>query len=130
MRFKLPRLRPDYDKLHDQNDEKEFDFQWRKLPSPYIEYTEKRVEEFLDLTRMPRGYFENKLCLDAGCGNGRWTYAMMRLGAKVVSFDVSSAAVEACRRVNLGSHQKGEITLTREIMINMRGVYNPTPRNE
>ena len=89
-------------------DEKEFDYQWRNLPSPYIEYTESRVEELLDLTKLSRSFFENKLCLDAGCGNGRWTYAMMQMGAKVVSFDISPAAVEACKRVNPEAHV-GEI---------------------
>lgn len=96
--------RPNEDYSPDPLSEKEFDYQWRKLPSPYIEYTEKRVDELLDLTKLPKLFFQNKLCLDAGCGNGRWTYAMMQMGAKVVSFDISPAAVEACKRINPGAY--------------------------
>jgi 2-polyprenyl-3-methyl-5-hydroxy-6-metoxy-1,4-benzoquinol methylase len=78
----------------------EFDFQWESLPSPAIEYNEERVKELLDLTKLPLAFFNGKLCLDVGCGNGRYTYAMLRLGARVDSFDISEKAVEKCRAVN------------------------------
>ncbi|MGA2785826.1 MAG: class I SAM-dependent methyltransferase [Candidatus Bathyarchaeia archaeon] len=98
--FRLPKLHTNHEDSPDPKTDKEFDYQWKYLPSPFIEYTEKRVEELLDLTKLSHSFFENKLCLDAGCGNGRWTYAMMRMGAKVASFDISSAAVQACKQVN------------------------------
>lgn len=79
---------------------KEFDFQWTHLPSKNIEYNEERVKEFLSLTKLSQDFFQGKLCLDAGCGNGRYTYAMQQLGAKVVSFDISKEAVEKCRKIN------------------------------
>lgn len=78
----------------------EFDFQWKNLPSPTIEYDDRRIEEFLNLTKLPRSFFLGKSCLDAGCGNGRWTWVMKKLGGKVRSFDVSPVAVETCRHVN------------------------------
>jgi 2-polyprenyl-3-methyl-5-hydroxy-6-metoxy-1,4-benzoquinol methylase len=79
---------------------REFDYQWDKLPSPAIEYTTDRIRELLGYVRLPSSFFRGKLCLDAGCGNGRWTYALQQLGAEVHSFDISPEAVEQCKHVN------------------------------
>ena len=81
----------------------EFDYQWSHLPSANTEYTAARVTEFLKLTKLPREFFWGKKCLDAGCGNGRWTYAMQYLGAYVDSFDISPVAVKQCQKVNPGA---------------------------
>lgn len=78
----------------------EFDLQWAKLPSPHTEYNVERVDELLSLTRLEPTFFKDARCLDVGCGNGRYTYAMQQLGAKVASFDKSPQAVDECRRVN------------------------------
>jgi len=78
----------------------EFNYQWENLPSPRIEYSEDRVKELLRFTKLKRNYFGGKKCLDAGCGNGRYTYAMLKLGAEVTSFDISDNAVDACKQVN------------------------------
>lgn len=78
----------------------EFDFQWQNLPSVATEYTKERVNELLNFTKLQPSFFKAKLCLDAGCGNGRYTYAMQQLGAKVESFDVSTKGVEQCKEVN------------------------------
>ena len=48
-----------------------------------------------------KNFFYDKVCLDAGCGPGRWTYSMQQLGAKNVdSFDVSDEAVKRCMEIN------------------------------
>jgi 2-polyprenyl-3-methyl-5-hydroxy-6-metoxy-1,4-benzoquinol methylase len=78
----------------------EFDFQWANLPSANTEHTTARISEFLNLVELPPEWFNGKKCLDAGCGNGRWTYAMQMLRADVDSFDISPEAVEQCRKVN------------------------------
>jgi SAM-dependent methyltransferase len=66
-----------------------------------LEFNETRIEEFLYNVGLPRSFFEGKLCLDAGCGSGRFTFALQQLGAKgVESFDISPEAVIKCRRVN------------------------------
>ena len=78
----------------------EFDYQWANLPSANTEHTTARVKEFIDLVKLPPEFFKRKRCLDAGCGNGRWTYAMQMLGAEVDSFDISPEAVAQCRKVN------------------------------
>ena len=84
----------------------EFDYQWKNLPSPLTEYTEQRVHEFLKFTGLYRGFLKGKKALDAGCGNGRYTFAMQWLGAHVTSIDVSPEAVKQCKEnVNLETKQ-------------------------
>jgi len=78
----------------------EFDYQWNNLPSSSTEYSEDRVNEILKFTKLNKNYFKGKKCLDVGCGNGRYTYAMLKLGAEVTSIDISNKAVDACKQVN------------------------------
>jgi ubiquinone/menaquinone biosynthesis C-methylase UbiE len=43
-------------------------------------------------------WFRGKRCLDAGCGGGRYSVAMARLGAaQVVGIDISSEGISDCR---------------------------------
>ncbi|MBI3078364.1 MAG: methyltransferase domain-containing protein [Deltaproteobacteria bacterium] len=47
---------------------------------------------------LPEGAFEGRVVLDAGCGAGRWTQHLIRLGAgRVMALDFSRA-VEVCAR--------------------------------
>ena len=78
----------------------EFDYQWKNLPSVLIEYNKNRVTEFLRFTGFDKDFLKGKSVLDAGCGNGRYTYAMQQLGATVDSIDVSQEAVSACKEIN------------------------------
>lgn len=89
----------------------DFDFQWRNIPSKKIKYNNDRINEFLSITKLPKEFFKNKLCLDAGCGNGRWTYAMLKLGAKVESFDISEEAIKKCLFVNESAYIKDILDL-------------------
>ena len=44
-------------------------------------------------------WFRGKRCLDAGCGGGRYSIAMARLGAsEVIGCDVSASGIRDCRR--------------------------------
>lgn len=44
-------------------------------------------------------WFKDKVCLDAGCGGGRFVIAMGKLGAKkVYGVDISERAIEAARQ--------------------------------
>lgn len=79
----------------------DFDYQWKNLPSRAIEYNNDRINEFLAFTGLKPEEMANRVCLDAGCGNGRYTYAMLKLGAATVdSIDISPEAVAKCRAVN------------------------------
>lgn len=92
----------------------DFDHQWKKVLAEnsslenFNQYkcNEEQVKKFLTLTGMKSifkktSFFKGKKCLDVGCGPGRWTCAMQRLGAKNVdSFDLSPEAIEICRKIN------------------------------
>lgn len=80
----------------------DFDYQLENLTSPDIEYNEQRVREFLDFTKLdPVKTIRANYCLDAGCGNGCYSYSMQKLGAmRIDSIDTSSEAVAKCKQVN------------------------------
>ena len=92
----------------------DFDYQWKNLlgkealkdMEQMFECNNDRVKEFLELTGIKPWYkkdsfIKDKICLDAGCGPGRWTCAMQRLGAKKVdSFDLSEEAINRCKKIN------------------------------
>jgi len=85
----------------------EFDYQWEKLPDVNLEYTEDRITEFLSFTDKEADFFAGKSCLDAGCGIGRYTFAMKCLKADVTSIDISEKAIEQCKKINKKSYVKG-----------------------
>lgn len=66
----------------------------RYKDSHYLHFTPRLVQQWLDDIQVPAEYFKGKLVLDAGCGSGRWTYAMASLGATVVAADLTDAGVE------------------------------------
>jgi len=66
----------------------------RYRDSHYLHFTPRLIEQWLDDIQLPAEYFKGKLVLDAGCGSGRWTYAMASLGATVVAVDLTDAGVD------------------------------------
>tara|TARA_B110000263_G_scaffold130331_1_gene113330 strand:+ start:133 stop:864 length:732 start_codon:yes stop_codon:yes gene_type:complete len=93
----------------------DFDKQWKDVVGEKefliynknrFDFNNKRIKEFLNNTGLKSwfkkdSFIKNKICLDAGCGPGRWTYAMQQLGAKKVdSFDISSEAIKKCKLIN------------------------------
>ena len=73
-----------------------FDFEHRRFrESWYTRFEPRLVEQFLDDCRLPREFFRGIRALDAGCGSGRWTYALAELGADVVAFDLTAGGIEA-----------------------------------
>lgn len=72
-----------------------FDFQWKALPEGHAMLSNpewranvpKQICEFADL---PAEWFRGKTVMDAGCGQGRWTYGFGKLGvARCTSVDQS-----------------------------------------
>ena len=70
----------------------EFDYQWKHTlkeedlenEEDKFECNEKRVKEFLNQFRNKSWFFrkppiKGKVCLDAGCGPGRWTCALTKI---------------------------------------------------
>ncbi|HET9315018.1 MAG TPA: class I SAM-dependent methyltransferase, partial [Vicinamibacteria bacterium] len=78
-----------------------FDHQWgclregdAMLSDPWFRENVDRVivEELLCVER---DWFHGKTVLDAGCGIGRWTLGLLRLGCRVLAVDASTHALEA-----------------------------------
>jgi len=99
----IPRLLPEM--TNERKDvKKSFEFQWDYTSSDFEashldpEFKNKVVKVFLDDVKLDQDWFRGKLCLDAGCGIGRWTYSLEKLCARVVSFDITNSGVETTRR--------------------------------
>jgi 2-polyprenyl-3-methyl-5-hydroxy-6-metoxy-1,4-benzoquinol methylase len=79
-----------------------FDYQWRNLPDgdamlsdPWFD--ERLTDILAELAGVRPEWFRGKRVLDAGCGGGRWSVALARLGAKVTAIDFSEAGLERTR---------------------------------
>ena len=82
-----------------------FDYQWRSLPEGHAmlsnpEWKAKAADQIVEYTGLARDWFRGKRVLDAGCGQGRWTYGFGTLQVgRSVSIDISPAAVERTTNV-------------------------------
>jgi len=81
-----------------------FDYQWQNLPTGIAllsdQWFRENVARILSEEELciDPDWFQGKEVLDAGCGNGRWTYGLLRLGANVTAVDASQAACAAIHR--------------------------------
>lgn len=110
-----------YDRVHDLDHALEirstkaaFGRQWAELPEgeyllsdPWFRENVTRILTEQELLLEP-GWFAEKRVLDAGCGNGRWSYGLARLGADLTSLDANDSALEATKRAlaGLGNPQR------------------------
>lgn len=80
-----------------------FDYQWRDLAQGDAMLSDPWFVDNVDriaceeLLAIPRPWFEGRRVLDAGCGGGRWTVGLLRLGAHVTAIDQSPHSLEATR---------------------------------
>lgn len=81
-----------------------FGYQWAELPEGYYLLTDPwfkanvaRILSEEELQIRPE-WFPGKEVLDAGCGNGRWSYGLAQLGAHVTAVDADPTAVEVTRK--------------------------------
>jgi len=80
-----------------------FDYQWEHLPTGVTLLSDESFRE--DAARilseeeicMEPEWFRDREVLDAGCGNGRWTYGLLKLGSRVTALDASENACRAVR---------------------------------
>lgn len=81
-----------------------FDTQWDKLPTGVQllgnpEFDGQSVRLVEAYTGLQPDWFRGKQVLDAGCGNGRWSYTLAKLGAVVTALDRSAAGLKEVERV-------------------------------
>jgi SAM-dependent methyltransferase len=77
-----------------------FDTQWELLPEGDFLLTDNSFKNSMinlleSYTKLPRSWFQNKNILDAGCGNGRWSYALSSIGANVTAIDQSAHGIKS-----------------------------------
>ena len=72
-----------------------FDFEHRLYrDSQHTRFSPELVSQFLADCGLPPEFFRGQRALDAGCGSGRWTYALAELGADVTGCDLTASGVE------------------------------------
>jgi SAM-dependent methyltransferase len=77
-----------------------FDAQWAQLPEGDALLSEPWFRDHVDsivageLIGLAKEWFRGRTVLDAGCGSGRWTIGLLRLGARVTAVDASPHALE------------------------------------
>src|SRR5262249_53932720 len=79
-----------------------FSYQWQELTySKHMLGDPAFQRDMFGLIEQYTGHsastFRNQSVLDAGCGNGRWSYAFAKLGAKVTAIDQSEAGIAVLR---------------------------------
>ena len=80
-----------------------FDYQWGHIPAGdamlsdewFLSNVDRIVAD--ELLGIDRSWFAARTALDAGCGGGRWTLGLLRLGCRVLAVDASAHAVAATR---------------------------------
>lgn len=95
--------------LSSKQTKKAFAFQWKSLPEgdgllsdPWFRSNVTSILTDQELLIKPE-WFAGKEVLDAGCGNGRWSYAFSKLGAKVTAVDINAIALEETKKNLSGS---------------------------
>lgn len=91
-----------------------FATQWETLPEgrfllsdPWFRENAHRILWEEEIQVRP-DWFRGRYMLDAGCGNGRWSYALAKLGANVTAVDVNRVAVDATQAVLKDFHVEKE----------------------
>src|SRR5688572_9585799 len=80
-----------------------FDWQWAHLPAgdfmPGDAWFDEHAARILanEMCGIAPAWFRNRSVLDAGCGMGRWTRALLELGARVTAVDFSEAGLARTR---------------------------------
>ena len=80
-----------------------FDYQWGHIPSGDAMLSDEwflaSVDRILadEMLGIDRSWFRGRTALDAGCGGGRWTLGLLRLGCRVLAVDASAHAVSSTR---------------------------------
>jgi SAM-dependent methyltransferase len=84
-----------------------FDYQWGRLPDgdamlsdPWFD--EQVCQILQEVTGVSACWFVGKRVLDAGCGGGRWSVGLLRLGAQVTAVDFSEEALTRTRSACAG----------------------------
>jgi SAM-dependent methyltransferase len=80
-----------------------FGHQWSSIPTGRFMLSDAVFKADVDRIiseeelQIDREWFKGKQALDAGCGGGRWSYGLAKLGASVTAADANPSALDATR---------------------------------
>lgn len=92
------------DRLRRRQTRASFDYQWAALPDGDAMLSDAWFRENVghvlarELMCLEPAWFAGRRVLDAGCGSGRWSIGLLRLGARVTAVDQSPHGLAALRR--------------------------------
>jgi 2-polyprenyl-3-methyl-5-hydroxy-6-metoxy-1,4-benzoquinol methylase len=101
-----------------------FDFQWAEIPvGRYMleneDFRKEATGYVCQFTGLPAEWFKGKSVIDVGCGMGRYSWALCKLGARVLSIDQSDHGLartkEACRE--FPDHRTMKVDLLKDFSI-------------
>ena len=81
-----------------------FSNQWGNLPEGQYMLSDPWFKENIrsilaeEMLLLKPEWFKEKQVLDAGCGNGRWSYGLASMGAKITCVDINEVAIEETRK--------------------------------
>ncbi|MBF0103259.1 MAG: class I SAM-dependent methyltransferase, partial [Desulfobacterales bacterium] len=97
------------DKIHDlplyQQTKDSFNFQWGHLQEGHAmlsneDWKQGVTDTICKFSNLPMDWFKGKRVMDAGCGQGRWTYGFGKLDVKsCVSFDISENGIAQTQKI-------------------------------
>lgn len=80
-----------------------FGFQWAELKDGEAMLSDKWFKEnVVEIitereTLIKKEWFKGKDIIDCGCGGGRWSYGLAKMGANITAVDINTSALEATR---------------------------------
>lgn len=86
--------------LSSKQTEETFSFQWDQLSKGEYMLSDSWFKGEVDRIiceeeiRIDKTWFKGKTVLDAGCGGGRWSYGLAKLGAILTAVDINDSALE------------------------------------
>ena len=101
-----------------------FDFQWDKIPLGRFnikneKFRQEAAGHVCEFTGLDAIWFKGKNIADVGCGNGRYSWALSKMGANVLSMDQSKHGLagvsELCK--DFSHHRTKEINLLEPLVL-------------
>lgn len=95
-----------------------FSDQWKKFPDgdfllsdPWFKSNVADIIEKEEL-QISREWIKGKKVLDAGCGNGRWSYGLAQLGGDMTCVDINQSAIDATKEALKECNVEKQFTLS------------------
>ena len=95
-----------------------FNFQWSELKDGEAMLNDKWFKENIASIITEReilihkDWFKGKDIIDCGCGSGRWSYGLAKLGANITAVDINQSAVDATKEALRGIDVAQKFILT------------------